>query len=30
MSRLVTRDFLEATYTGFRSLFDKAFSDTGA
>jgi len=26
MSRLVTRDFLEATYTGFRSLFDKAFS----
>lgn len=26
MSRLVTRDFLSATYTGFRSLFDKAFS----
>lgn len=26
MSRLVTRDFLSATYTGFRSLFDKAFT----
>jgi len=25
MSRLVTRDFLEAAYTGFQSLFDKAF-----
>ena len=28
MSRLVTRDFLAATYTGFQSLFTKAF--TGA
>ncbi len=26
MSRLVTRDFLDATFTGFRSLFDKGFS----
>jgi len=26
MSRLVTRDFLAATYTGFKSLFDKAFA----
>lgn len=26
MSRLVTRDFLEATYTGFRSLFEKGFA----
>jgi phage major head subunit gpT-like protein len=26
MSRLVTRDFLSATYTGFKSLFDKAFA----
>src|SRR5690349_9352273 len=26
MSRLVTRDFLSATYTGFRSLFERAFS----
>lgn len=26
MSRLVTRDFLSATYTGFKSLFDKALS----
>lgn len=25
MSRLVTRDFLEATFTGFRSLFNKSF-----
>jgi len=26
MSRLVTRDFLAATFTGFRSLFDKSFA----
>lgn len=26
MSRLVTRDFLEATFTGFRSLFSKSFN----
>jgi len=26
MSRLVTRDFLEATFTGFKSLFEKSFS----
>lgn len=26
MSRLVTRDFLAATYTGFKSLFHKSFS----
>lgn len=26
MSRLVTRDFLEATFTGFQSLFNKSFS----
>jgi len=26
MSRLVTRDFLTAAYTGFRSLFDKSFA----
>lgn len=26
MSRLVTRDFLSATYTGFKSLFDKALT----
>lgn len=26
MSRLITRDFLSATYTGFKSLFNKAYS----
>lgn len=26
MSRLVTRDFLEATFTGFKSLYDKSFA----